>query len=923
MNSPWREAVEVPAPRAARRWPEAVVFALLALLVLLSPLLFGLVEAHRRPVVGLMAGCIVAVVSLRGRVPPPGRLLRVGALAGLVIALVSFLQLVPLPPGLLSILSPQRAAPLERLRPEASAIGMFTSTLPAGAWLAGKTPEALSAHPEATRRAALLLVSLLVIFVAAALVARDPGLARSLALCVLAIATFEAVYGLVEYLSGHQHIFGYRKRHYVHAVTGTYINKNHLAGLMELALPLAVGMYWERLPSLRRPRSARAWLLSLSEARRGEAGLLLLAIGLMAAAVLLSFSRSGIALSAGALGGLLAWLRMGQRGASPRVLRPAALVLLVLSPLAWIHRAEIARSFTGLPSDIEEPGGRLDVWKATAALIGDFPVLGAGLGTFQDVFPRYATAPIRLRFRHTHNGYLELASGVGLPAAIMGAAAVAWLLAGCLRASATAGRRAGLAAGAAMGCAALMLHELVDFNLAIPANALLFGVCLGIAVGSSGKPARVSPARRASLPAWARVLGVAIACAMVAESVTEYLAADSARRAASVARADGDPDRDPARLEERLRLARAACSWRPADPAAQRQRFEILEALVRRRLARSDAPVPGAAEGGASADLRALVAEMTQAAVAAVRASPWDASAYPALLVSAELSAPLGAAGAATPPATGLLREVLGTVSWLAPTWVTAHRAMADHFLAAGELEEALVGYRRALELDPALVDPVASHLAERLPDQGWIDRVIPASAEALLRYGDFRSGRGETERAEAAYAASLALEESAVAVLRLHDLYLETGRTDRARETAIRALEGEAIREPGERAALHHALSRSLLSGGRRAEALGALQDAVAADPTSLRFSHELAALVAEERPSEAIARWNEILLRHSSSPELPHFRPDIYLGLARAYEREGRTLEALREYRHVLNDRPGDPVALGRITLLQRGER
>src|SRR5205823_2604382 len=51
---------------------------------------------------------------------------------------------------------------------------------------------------------------------------------------------FEAAYGLVQYLTGWQKIFTYTKIDYRSDATGTYINHNHYAGFIELALPLVV-----------------------------------------------------------------------------------------------------------------------------------------------------------------------------------------------------------------------------------------------------------------------------------------------------------------------------------------------------------------------------------------------------------------------------------------------------------------------------------------------------------------------------------------------------------------------------------------------------------------------------------------------------------------------------------------------------------
>jgi tetratricopeptide (TPR) repeat protein len=101
------------------------------------------------------------------------------------------------------------------------------------------------------------------------------------------------------------------------------------------------------------------------------------------------------------------------------------------------------------------------------------------------------------------------------------------------------------------------------------------------------------------------------------------------------------------------------------------------------------------------------------------------------------------------------------------------------------------------------------------------------------------------------------------------------------------------------------------------------ALQAAVHSAPRRVLYAHSLASLLARDRPAEAIPRWVDILDAYRGAADMPEMRAEIYLGLARAYEKEGRTLEALREYKHVLVDRPDDPSVLGRMTLLMRGDQ
>jgi O-antigen ligase/tetratricopeptide (TPR) repeat protein len=891
---------------------------LVASVILIAPLPFGLVEPQRRPWLGFAACLVVLAWSLRPELPPLDRTTRAAVAAALALVLVALLQIVPLPPFLLSILAPGKADLVARLQSDSAGLGRFAALHgQGGLWTGALSWNPLSAYPEATRRAILTLISVIVLGCATAIVCRDRKAARRLAVCFVAIGVFEAVYGLSEYLTGHQHIFGYHKRHYVHSVTGTYINKNHFAGLMEMALLLALGLYWDQIGARRRRPGLKAWMVSLSDDDRGRSTLTLLSIGLMGSALLLSFSRTGIVVGALAAAGLLIWLGAGRARAVPRAAGAVCVIVCVLSPLAWFGRREIIRSFAQVPTDVEAPGGRFDAWKATAAMIGDAPLAGWGLGTFENVFPRYEAPTIRVTFDHAHNDYLELAAGLGVPALLIALVATAFLIARAARASRLWESGRGLLAGATAACIALLLHEIVDFNLAIPANALLFGICLGLAAGMvRPAPGAAGPWRLS--PGWARALGVTLGCVLSFEASTEFLAATRVSRAQGALDTGGDPA-DISSAGESVRLARQAVRIRPADAEAHATMATSLSTLL---LAKS---VPGP-DGAAPAEVASLAREMAGSILAAIRANPWDAVNYSRLLLALHLesvlrpeASELSSEASVGPIAAGMAR----TIVFLAPTSTLAHRAMGGYLLGTGDREGAAAEYRRALLLDPVLVPEVARHILDSVPDRLWVDQVIPDTAPAQLRYGVFLEDMGEIARAEIAYGASLKAGPSAAAALRLHGLYLSTCRAGEAQQVAARALASTEIPDPAERAELQYALSRSSLRTGDGGRAVEALQAAVHSAPRRVLYAHSLASLLARDRPAEAIPRWVGILDAYRGAADMPEMRAEIYLGLARAYEKEGRTLEALREYKHVLVDRPDDPSVLGRITLLMRGDQ
>ena len=113
-------------------------------------------------------------------------------------------------------------------------------------------------------------------------------------------------------------------------------------------------------------------------------------------------------------------------------------------------------------------------------MIADRPLLGVGLGTYQDAYPLYATRVIPYVVDKAHNDYAEFAAGLGLPAAAAWWISWCWLLFACVQ-GALARRRNSYFGVLAVGATVLVaVHSALDFSLQIPAIALLYAALLGI-----------------------------------------------------------------------------------------------------------------------------------------------------------------------------------------------------------------------------------------------------------------------------------------------------------------------------------------------------------------------------------------------------------------------------------------------------------
>jgi O-antigen ligase len=162
----------------------------------------------------------------------------------------------------------------------------------------------------------------------------------------------------------------------------------------------------------------------------------------------------------------------------------AVLMVGVTAVVLWMGATSTLERFSSAGQEYSTTGeSRLSLWRDSARLVARHPLLGSGLGTFPIAFTSVQTTFLGKFVNHAHNDYLEFASDLGVPAAVLFFGAVATLFVRLVRKIASA--PVSFERAAALGClgsiAAILLHGLADFNLYIPANALVFSCVLGLA----------------------------------------------------------------------------------------------------------------------------------------------------------------------------------------------------------------------------------------------------------------------------------------------------------------------------------------------------------------------------------------------------------------------------------------------------------
>jgi O-antigen ligase len=128
------------------------------------------------------------------------------------------------------------------------------------------------------------------------------------------------------------------------------------------------------------------------------------------------------------------------------------------------------------------PEGRGGIFQDAKHLVRQHPAFGTGLGTFGIAIRAYQTVNVDTEVVHAHNDYVEAVSDTGFPGALLLFLPVFYLF---LKMTSSfmddPGRfRRAVTLGCVGSTLAMLIHSGLDFNLQIPANALIFAVVLGI-----------------------------------------------------------------------------------------------------------------------------------------------------------------------------------------------------------------------------------------------------------------------------------------------------------------------------------------------------------------------------------------------------------------------------------------------------------
>jgi len=247
--------------------------------------------------------------------------------------------------------------------------------------------------------------------------------------------------------------------------SSTFGNPNHFAGYLTMTIPFIIGMYFTGING-------------------GKLFLSILMTLLMLMALIFSLSRGGWVSTAVGLAFMIAALLINQYLKGKTIVLVVLVGLFFLTFIALSNRPVIQELLTIKQASKDASfQSRVQVWHKTLDMIGDYPWLGTGPGTFSNMFTQYQPPGFTSRFFMAHNDYLHFVSETGIPLiALMVWMIIGLYLKGMTKLNHFSRLIRGTTLGAMSGITALLFFSIFDFNLHIPANAILFTTLAAIVV---------------------------------------------------------------------------------------------------------------------------------------------------------------------------------------------------------------------------------------------------------------------------------------------------------------------------------------------------------------------------------------------------------------------------------------------------------
>ena len=419
----------------------------------------------------LLSGCLASYVARAAAVKAVDAPL---VLVLTVLGSAILFQLLPLPVHTLSAFSPHTVDLLHRLNP---------------AFAAGLTQwHAISVWPNDTFVAFVLYASLALLLVGTVRLLSVTG-SRRLVQALTVFGVILALIGIIQKPLYTGAIYGLWSLDIGRMPFGPFVNRNHFAGWMLMALPLTLALLSGGIHcSMRGLKPGwRHKVLWFSSPEASQLILVAAAAVIMALSLMLTMSRSGITAFMLSLVIMASFVVRASDTRSRRLASTACFVLLVIIVVVWSGPEVLASRFAA--GDWGEFNNRRGAWSDAWSVVRDFPLSGTGLNTYWAAALFYQRHELDHFFAQAHNDYVQMAAEGGLLLILPVIACIAIFVRNVSR-TMYDGRGSmawWLRAGAVTSLLAIACQETVEFSLQMPGNAVLFTIVCAIALHNPAK----------------------------------------------------------------------------------------------------------------------------------------------------------------------------------------------------------------------------------------------------------------------------------------------------------------------------------------------------------------------------------------------------------------------------------------------------
>jgi len=316
-----------------------------------------------------------------------------------------------------------------------------------------------SQHRNTSFWSMILLLNYLTVFYLVVHTTRTRSQLRQLIYVIIGVALFISAFGLFKIVGANPFPWWDYPDLPSNRIASVYGNRNHLAGYMEMALPVSLGFFFV---------GQRADKLFLK----------IFLVIFIVMSLIFSLSRGGWLGALAGLAFMCGVLLADQYFQKKRLLLFIIggffmVAFLILSSTPVVDRILTFERKYEMPSF----KGRATIWGGIVKMIQNHPLLGTGPGTFAIAFTRFQPPGQSARYFYGHNDYLHSTAEAGL----LLVPVIIWMIVALFRKGFHKLKNPsrlirGLTLGAMAGITAILVHSISDFNLHIPANAILFTI---------------------------------------------------------------------------------------------------------------------------------------------------------------------------------------------------------------------------------------------------------------------------------------------------------------------------------------------------------------------------------------------------------------------------------------------------------------